>query len=95
MAVNSIVKRDGRTVEFDISKIAEAITKAFNATYRTGSDELSLKLAEEVMSILELEGIDSPEVEHIQDIVERVLMDNGYISTAKAFILYKIGRAHV
>ena len=92
MSINSIVKRDGRTVDFNIDKIADAITKAFNATYRTGSDELSLKLSEEVMSILELEGDDAPEVEHIQDIVEKVLMDNGYISTAKAFILYRSER---
>ena len=34
--------------------------------------------------MLEVEGKDCPEVEHIQDIVERVLMDNGYVQTAKA-----------
>ena len=89
MPISSIKKRDGRTTEFDITKISDAITKAFNATYRTGSDELSASLADEVLSILELEGTDTPEVEHIQDIVEKVLMDNGYISTAKAYILYR------
>ncbi|MDR0490619.1 MAG: anaerobic ribonucleoside triphosphate reductase [Oscillospiraceae bacterium] len=89
MPITSIKKRDGRTTEFDITKISDAITKAFNATYRTGSEKLSLSLADEVLSILELEGENEPEVEHIQDIVEKVLMDNGYISTAKSYILYR------
>jgi len=89
MPIASIKKRDGRVAEFDISKIAEAISKSFDATYRPGSEELATKLADRVMSILELEGIDVPEVEHIQDIVEKVLMDDGYITTAKAYILYR------
>ena len=92
MTISSIRKRDGRTAEFDIGKISDAIAKAFSATYRTDNGELSASLAAEVMSILELEGDDTPEVEHIQDIVEKVLMDNGYITTAKAFILYRSER---
>ena len=89
MPITSIKKRDGRSAAFDISKISGAISKAFDATYRPGSEELSESLAGEVLSILDLEGDESPEVEHIQDIVEKVLMDNGYISTAKAYILYR------
>jgi len=92
MAITSIRKRDGRTVGFDLSKISDAISKAFAATYRPGSDELSNSLATEVLSLLELEGADTPDVEHIQDVVEKVLMDNGYISTAKAYILYRSER---
>ena len=93
MQITSIKKRDGRTVEFDISKIAEAINKAFNATYRPGNEALANELAAEVLSLLELEGDESPEVEHIQDIVEKALMDNGYITTAKAYILYRNERS--
>ncbi|MCL2402463.1 MAG: anaerobic ribonucleoside triphosphate reductase [Oscillospiraceae bacterium] len=89
MPITSIKKRDGRVTEFDIGKIAEAIGKAFDATYRTDNEELSAQLAGEVISILEVEGNNSPDVEHIQDIVEKVLMDNGYITTAKAYILYR------
>ncbi|MCL2126109.1 MAG: anaerobic ribonucleoside triphosphate reductase [Oscillospiraceae bacterium] len=89
MQITNITKRDGRTVGFDIDKIAAVISKAFDATYRPGSEELAESLAMEVLSLLELEGDESPEVEHIQDIVEKVLMDNGYITTAKAFILYR------
>ncbi|MCL2201155.1 MAG: anaerobic ribonucleoside triphosphate reductase [Oscillospiraceae bacterium] len=95
MPVTSIKKRDGRVVEFDISKIVEAISKAFTATYRPGSEELAAKLADEVMSIMELEGESSPDVEHIQDVVERVLMDNGYVTTAKAYIIYRGERNRV
>ncbi|MDR0838826.1 MAG: anaerobic ribonucleoside triphosphate reductase [Oscillospiraceae bacterium] len=89
VAITAIKKRDGRTAEFDLAKISGAIVKAFNATYRTGSEELAAGLAEEVLAVLELEGNVSPEVEHIQDVVEKVLMDNGYVTTAKAYILYR------
>ena len=91
--VKQIMKRDGRLVPFDEHKIAEAIAKAFNATYKPGYEETAEKLAEEVVSILELEDEASPDVEHIQDLVERVLMDNGYIQTAKSYILYRSERS--
>jgi len=92
MPITCIKKRDGRTAEFDIGKITDAIKKAFDATYRPGNSELAGKLATEVLSILELEGDKEPFVEDIQDVVERVLMDNGYITTAKAYILYRSER---
>ena len=92
MQITSIKKRDGRSVDFDVGKISAVITKAFDATYRPNSEELASSLAVEVLSILELEGEPSPDVEHIQDIVEKVLMDNGYIATAKAYILYRSER---
>jgi len=95
MAITGIKKRDGRTSEFNISKISDAICKAFKATYRPGNGDLSDKLADEVLSVLELEGIEVPDVEHIQDIVEKVLMDNGYIATARAYILYRNERNRV
>ena len=88
-------KRDGRLVDFDISKISQAITKAFAATYKPGYEAVADKLAQEVVSILEVEGLAEPEVEHIQDLVEKVLMDNGYVQTAKAYILYRSERSRV
>ena len=93
MSITQIRKRDGRTVPFDLEKIASAIVKAFDATYKPGNEETAENLAKEVMSILEMEGADTPEVEHIQDLVEKVLMDNGYITTAKAYILYRNKRS--
>ncbi|MEG2138637.1 MAG: anaerobic ribonucleoside-triphosphate reductase, partial [Oscillospiraceae bacterium] len=93
MTITEIRKRDGRLVAFNLEKIAEAITKAFAATYKPGRQDTALELAKEVDSILELEGVETPDVEHVQDLVERVLMDNGYIQTAKAYILYRDQRS--
>ena len=91
--VQQIRKRDGRVVPFHENKIADAINKAFQATYKPGYDDTAAKLAHEVASVLEVEGGPCPDVEHIQDIVERVLMDNGYVQTAKAYILYRSERS--
>ena len=93
MTVTKIKKRDGRLVPFDQSKIAAAITKAFNATYKPGQEEAAQRLADQVLALLAEEGGACPEVEHIQDLVEQVLMDNGYIQTAKAYILYRDQRS--
>lgn len=89
MAMKKIQKRDGRIVEFDEKKIAAAITKAFDASQHPNQAEIAARLAAEVASILEVEGISLPGVEHVQDLVERVLMDNGFSKTAKAYILYR------
>jgi len=91
--ITAIKKRDGRTSEFHLDKIAAAISKAFDATYRRGSEELAAELAKDVLAVLEREGDPTPEVEHIQDVVESVLMDNGYVTTAKAYILYRDNRS--
>ena len=95
MAIESIRKRDGRIAPFDPEKISGAIEKAFAATYKPGQKDAADKLAAEVCSILEIEGTKEPDVEHVQDIVERVLMENGYIATAKAYILYRSERSRV
>ena len=93
MTIKKLRKRDGRLVEFDGAKIASAINKAFEATYKPGQEDVARVLAEGVVSRLEEEGSPSPDVEHIQDIVEQVLMDNGYVQTAKAYILYRSERS--
>ena len=88
-----IKKRDGRTVPFDTEKIAQAIHQAFVATHKPDSQAVAEELAQEVVTLLEAEGETNPDVEHVQDLVERVLMDNGYIATAKAYILYRAERS--
>lgn len=93
MLISTIRKRDGRLAPFDQGKISRAINKAFQATYKPDQEEEASRMAEEVTSMLELEGMADPDVEHIQDMVERVLMDNGYIQTAKAYILYRSERS--
>ena len=95
MTIENIKKRDGRIVPFDAGKITGAIEKAFIATYKPGQKEAADKLASEVCSILEVEGTVEPDVEHVQDLVERVLMDNGYVTTAKAYILYRSERSRI
>ena len=55
--ITHIKKRDGRLVEFDLSKIAAAIEKAFAATYKPGNREMADQLAGEVRTLLEVEGV--------------------------------------
>ncbi|MCL1829193.1 MAG: anaerobic ribonucleoside triphosphate reductase [Oscillospiraceae bacterium] len=95
MAITGIKKRDGRSTHFDKEKITAAIIKSFKATNKTDCDEAAAKLTDEVCSVLEVEGCSEPDVEHVQDIVERVLMDNGYVRTAKAYILYRSERSRI
>lgn len=89
MALQQIIKRDRTQVPFKKEKIVLAIFKA--ATAVGGNDfETSQKLANEVVTIAESrypEGL--AEVEGIQDIVEKVLIEAGHAKTAKAFILYR------
>ena len=92
--VSKIRKRDGRVVEFDQSKIAEAILKAANSV--GGKDKkLAKELSEKVIEQLDSLGKDTPTVEEIQDTVERVLIEAGHASTAKSYILYRQQRAEV
>jgi ribonucleoside-triphosphate reductase len=83
-------KRDGRLEAFDQERITNAIWKAAKAV--GGKDrELAKKLSDKVVEILKNrfgeEGV--PTVEEIQDIVEKVLIENGHARTAKAYILYR------
>lgn len=90
--ITTIVKRDGREVEFNVEKIANAIFKAASAT--GGKDyETSLKIAHKVMNYIE-EKLQktAPTVEEIQDAVEKVLIETGHARTAKEFILYRADR---
>ena len=93
--ITTITKRDGRTVHFDINKIASAIEKAFAATIGKKDYAICLALAQEVSDIFEEKQSDSPTVEQIQDTVERVLINHGHVRTAKAYILYRAERTRV
>jgi len=86
---DTIQKRDGRVVEFDSSKITTAIAKAGNATGEFGEREAK-KLTLRVLTLAhEMRFGSVPEVEEIQDVVERVLLDSPFSITAKAYILYR------
>jgi len=90
--ISKIRKRDGRIVDFDISKISEAILNA--AKVLGGNNkEMSDKLASDVHDRLIAQfGSTPPPVESIQDVVEAVLIDNGHARTAKEYILYRAER---
>lgn len=86
---DQIRKRDGRIADFDSSKITRAIQKAGEATGEFNEKE-ARKMTMKVISMsrdLRLGPI--PEVEEIQDIVERVLLDSPFYKTAKAYIIYR------
>ena len=90
-----IEKRDGRVVEFDSSKITDALAKAGNATGEFGDREAK-KLTLRVLTLAhELRLGPTPKVEEIQDIVERVLLDSPFYKTAKAYILYREQHAQI
>lgn len=86
-----IIKRDLSEVSFDISKIENAIYKAFISVGDEDKRVLSKKLAEEVLEII-LEDKDESSnitVEEIQDYVEKTLTKNNHYETLKSYILYR------
>lgn len=97
--IKTVIKRDGRQVPFNLAKIATAIVKALAQT-RTSEqlrdkddfelEALANKLAEEATRKVTTE---TPDIEQIQDAVERVLMDNNLPDTAKSYILYRADRS--
>jgi ribonucleoside-diphosphate reductase alpha chain len=92
--IDKIRKRDGRTVDFDRSKIANAVFKAFVAT-KSKNGKIAEEIANKVEIIIgeRIPGI--PGVEDVQDIVEEVLIKNGYAGVAKAYILYREKRSQI
>lgn len=93
--ITKIKKRDGREVPFNVEKITNAIFKAIRATGEENY-ELAMALAEKVVKKLhENPGNEIPDVEEIQDIVEKVLIEEGHANTAKAYILYRAERTRI
>jgi ribonucleoside-triphosphate reductase len=91
-----VVKRDGSVVPFDISKIAGAITKAFDALGKQYNPNIIDFLALKVTSNYEPKiKNDTIEVEDVQDSVEAVLVQAGYADVAKSYILYRKQREKV
>lgn len=93
--IKQIQKRDGRLVSFDKHKIKVAIGKAFEDSKEKKSKKTVTFLTDKVVSVLETENNDNINVEHIQDIVEQTLMTNGFIKTAKEYIIYRFQRNQI
>ena len=90
---NTIIKRDGRTASYDISKISIAISKAMEACGRPAEQEECTRLAKIVETKLHGQfGSEAPGIEDIQDMVETVLMENGYAFVARKYIIYRTER---
>lgn len=91
-----IVKRDGREVAFNAEKITDAVMQAFQATGSAKTRRTAEDITRQVTSELAAnENIDTPTVEEVQDTVERVLIENGFVRTAKAYILYRAERSRI
>ena len=92
--ITQVVKRTGAVVPFNQGRISNAIYQAAVAV--GGRDrELAERLADQVVAMLEEKTPPDhiPTVEEIQDVVEKVLIENGHAMTAKAYILYREDRA--
>jgi len=88
--INKIRKRDGSVVPFNKEKIAEAIWKAAKAVGghdKSKAEELTRLVIEKLNKDNNENSI--PEVEIVQNTVEKILIEEGHAKTAKAYILYR------
>lgn len=94
--IKKVQKRTGEIVDFDEKRIYEAIFKALTAT-RQGDGKKAKKITEKVIELLNrrFKKDEIPHVEQIQDIVEEVLILEGLVETAKAYILYREQRRRI
>lgn len=91
-----VVKRDGQKADFDITKINDAIVKAFVACEKQYNNDIIELLALRVTADFEEKIVnDAIGVEDIQDSVEKVLNQAGFTEVAKAYILYRKQRENV
>ena len=93
--ITKIKKRDGREVPFNVEKISNAIFKAAQAA--GGQDyKTSIELADKVINLASEKFTGTmPDVEDIQDMVEKVLIESGHAKTAKEYIIYRAERNRV
>jgi ribonucleotide reductase alpha subunit len=91
--VSKIIKRDGRTVDFDQEKLTDAIMRAAKTV--GGSDRKEAEKVTVLIVDLLAKKEDIPTVEEAQDAVEKVLIECGHAKTAKAYILYRAKRAEL
>ena len=87
-----VIKRDGRVAQFDKEKIVNAVLKAFTEVDGEVTHYAKSK-AEEIAEFVGEMGVDSINVEEVQDIVERKLMASNRKDIAKTYILYRDARS--
>ena len=91
--VKRIIKRDGRVVDFDRDKIQSAIMKAVEAV--GGDDDVEASRVTDLVVVELSKCEEEPQVEYIQDLVEKMLIEEGHAATAKEYILYRANRDRV
>ena len=91
-----VIKRDGEVSKFNLSKISSAITKAFEATNKSYTEDVINLLSLRVTADFQVKvDADKIHVEDIQDCVEHVLEQSGYTDVARAYILYRKNREKI
>jgi ribonucleoside-diphosphate reductase alpha chain len=96
LLVRKVLKRDGSIVPFNKEKIVDAVEKGMNAAEEGSREEAELvagRVYADLVRITKRYKNFVPSVEGIQDTVEKELILNDYVKTAKAYILYREQRA--
>ena len=88
-----VIKRDGKRVKFDSTKIAVAIKKGFEAVDSEYTLNDINKVFYDVIDVIKDGNYDKIKIEQIQDIIEEIMNQNGYIDIAKAYSEYREKRA--
>ena len=91
-----VMKRDGMTIDFDISKISSAVERAMKVSGEGKPDDprfVAYNVVKEILRIADGNKDYIPTVEEIQDVVENELILMDFVKTAKAYILYREKRA--
>ena len=91
--IKRVKKRDGSVVLYDEKKVTDAIFKAIQAA---GEDDYGLAkiLTKKIANVLDIffKSNHVPNVENIQDLIEKILIEEGHSKIAKSFILYRAQR---
>lgn len=88
--IEKIKKRNGEIVEFQAEKITKAVERAFMAVKGSIDEKRLQRITEHVLKhIMEFFPLEIPTVEDVQNIVEKVMMEEGFFDVAKAYILYR------
>lgn len=88
-----VIKRDGKRVKFDSTKIAVAIKKGFDAVDSEYTLSDINKVFHDVIDVIKDSNFDKIKIEQIQDIIEEIMNQNGYMDIAKAYAEYREKRS--
>ncbi len=93
--LSHVVKRSGEVAAFDADRIRSAIERAGRATGEFDAPEASLLTGQALKVLAHRFAESQPTIEHIQDVVEQVLISANHLKTARAYIVYREQRARL